>query len=838
MPKIPLYNKGLGSTGVTSGGSLGPRASAGAFTGVGQQVARFGEAAGDIMFKYYDADKKAAAKTAIADAENELVKELDTHIDQDKSVDAEEFDKNYTKFSNKKIQDISGKYNLRPNEQKALIAKLGDLSAGAQLKGRQETYTRRDQIRGISVGDTLTRYKSTMASYPIGHPIHEKTRVDAINLIDESQKDGSIKYSSIRSREQLEIQVESETLNNKITGASTFSDLNKAKQDIAESTLASSEKEKFNKAWRTKRTVLANEINREIQDQVELKKPTYQELKIINEKLQRNEDVNMELANGEVISIKGSELTQDVSNSIQKFNNNKAKENEDIALNDGSSSIIDEANNTDTKTTLETADAFVKSMPDKEKAEGAVLSAALNLQADARRLLNIYEEDPSQVNANKIRQLVETSKQLLEKGYAGRPALSKQVGKMGTSSNNALIALNNIVLDLDKEIAAAQVINNAADVISSGNLSEIKENLTKPQLDQAIRTSLKGKDLDTQMLILERNNAKSEDYSNMLSEGATNILGAEPDVNKLEAQISIYQKMKARGNGVLENHLSKNEIAIYNSVLILEQSGGKSRVEAINMVAEANRTGIDVNAKYKSIKNEVDKISSETTSSFLGITFGTKPQNTAAIQQKVEDLSKIYISLGTDPKKALEQASKDIIASHINHKGVLIPRSINLNETEIKESADLIIKNYQSKNPDDDEAVITATPVTDRADKWIIIRDGIPFPNEFYTRDEILKLKDDEAKAKAKEKMLKSLEKREKLQESLKKSKGEQRREKIMQKNEKELAEFFKTDFSKALPEKTEASVKREKEKEKIRKENIKALKQTLLGPKGRELLD
>jgi hypothetical protein len=339
------------------------------------------------------------------------------------------------------------------------------------------------------------------------------------------------------------------------------------------------------------------------------------------------------------------------------------------------------------------------------------------------------------------------------------------------------------------------------------------------------------------MLILERNNAKSEDYANMLSEGATNILGAEPDVNKLSAQIDIYGKMKARGNGVLENHLSKNEIAVYNSVLILEQSG-KSRIEAINMVAEASRTGIDVNAKYKSIKNEVDKISSETTSSFLGITYGTKPQNTSAIQQKVEDLSKIYISLGTDPKKALEQASKDIIASHINHKGVLIPRSINLNETEIKESADLIIENYQSKNPEDDEAVITATTVTNRADKWIIIRDGIPFPNEFYTRDEILKLKDDKLKTKEKEKMLKGIEEQKRLQESLKKSKGEQRREKIMQKNEKELAEFFKTDFSKALPEKTEASVKRQKEKEKIRKENIKFLKQTLLGPKGRELLD
>ena len=732
MPKIPLYNKGLGSTGVTSGGSLGPRASAGAFTGVGQELAKFGEAAGNIMYEFYDADKKAAAKTAIADAENELVKELDTHIDNDKSVTAEEFDTNYTKFSNKKIQDIAGKYNLRPNEQKALIAKLGDLSAGAQLKGRQETYTRRDQIRGISVGDTLTRYKSTMASYPIGHPIHEKTRIDAINLIDESQKDGSIKYSSIRSREQLEIQVESETLNNRITGASTFGELNKAKQDIAESTLAPSEKAKFEKAWRTKRSVLANEFNRSIQDEIEKKKPTYQELNDINDKLQKNEDVNMTLANGETIFIKGSELPQDASNAIQKFNDNKAKENEDIALNDGSSSIIDEANNTDTKTTLETADAFVKSMPDKEKAEGAILSAALNLQADARRLLDIYEEDPSQVNANKIRQLVETSKQLLETGYDGRPPLSKQVGKMGTSSNNALIGLNNISLDLDKEIAAAQVITDAAGIISKGDYVDIKEKLTEKQRASAIKLALKGKNIDAQMLILERNNIKSDDYSNILSAGSTNILGAQPDINKVKSQIELFRIMKSRGNGVLENHLNKNEIAIYNSVLAIEQTG-KSLEESINMVAEANRTGIDINAKYKLIESEVRTISSETTSFF-----GTKPHNSSSIQQKVEDLSKIYIGLGVDPKAAVKQAGADIIASHINHKGVLIPRSINMNETDIRKNADLIIDDYKLKNKDDDSE-ITATPITGRVDQWMIIRDKIP-TNIKYTLDEIKEL--------------------------------------------------------------------------------------------------
>jgi hypothetical protein len=201
--------------------------------------------------------------------------------------------------------------------------------------------------------------------------------------------------------------------------------------------------------------------------------------------------------------------------------------------------------------------------------------------------------------------------------------------------------------------------------------------------------------------------------------------------------------MKSRGNGVLENHLSKNEIATYNSVLLIEQTG-KSLEESINMVAEANRTGIDINAKYKSVESQVRTISSETTSFF-----GTKPHNSSSIQQKVEDLSKIYISLGVDPKAAVKQAGADIIASHINHKGVLIPRSINMNETDIRKNADLIIKDYKIKNKDDD-AEITATPITGRVDQWMIIRDKIP-TNIKYTLDEIKELGEERAKEVKKE---------------------------------------------------------------------------------------
>ena len=223
MPQIPLYNKGLGASGVTTGASLGPRASAGAFTGVGQEVARFGEAAGNIMRDFYDADKKAEAKSAIAQAENELTKEIDTHIKNDKTTNIEDFDAQYKKvIVDKKIKDIAGKYNLRPMEQEALIARLGDISAGGRLKGRNEAYGKQEVIRGTAVNDKLVRLRGIMASTPSNHPEHIKASADAMKEISDSQKDGTIKYSSIRSVEQLNIAVEQETFSNKIEGATSL----------------------------------------------------------------------------------------------------------------------------------------------------------------------------------------------------------------------------------------------------------------------------------------------------------------------------------------------------------------------------------------------------------------------------------------------------------------------------------------------------------------------------------------------------------------------------------------------------------------------------------------
>ena len=737
MPQIPLYNKGLGSTGVTTGGSLGPRASSGAFTGVGQELAKFGEVAGNMMYDFYDADKKAEAKTATAQAENKLIAELDKHNLEDTTTSMEEYD---TVFKNKQselVKKISSEYKLRPNEQKTLVARLGDLSAGKQQQGRSQAYGKQEYIRGQVVSDTLTRYESTMASHPEGHPEYIKASADAYKLLLQSQKDGTIKHSSIKTNEQFSISVQKRTFANRVQGASSYQDLKKTKEDIAKSNQSLTIKNGLLRSVITKE----NELNRQevenATDQIESYSPTYQELEIIESLLEKNKNVNMTLASGETVSINGVNLSQAASNSIQAKINAQSKIVEGVALNDGTSQIIHEANNAGLTSAISKAKSFVSSIDDKEKAEGSVMSSILSLQTKAKILVEQYKENPTKAAEMKIRELTEISKQLLETKYSGRPALVDQESSNGTSARNSLLALNTINLDLEKEIKAGQIVGNAVEYLNNGNIDIIKNILTKPQLDSAVERSLQGKDQDTQFRILEQNNVTSEKLSDRLKTGTTNIVGSNPDMEKAIYETNTFRKMKQYGPQVLTNHLNKEEIAIYNAVLAFEQTG-LGLNEAITMVSTAYKESStdSVNVKYSTIENKVKEIANET--SWFG---ETKPSNSSHVMQKVESLAKIYIRLGTDPKKAADKARDDILQSHIKHENVLIPRSINMNEDNIRKNADIIIQDYKNKNPDYDKPV-SVSPLTGRVDRWIIIKDGVPDPNEVYSMDKLGGIKD------------------------------------------------------------------------------------------------
>lgn len=258
MPQIPLYNKGLGATGVTTGGSLGPRASAGAFTGVGQELAKFGEVAGNMMYEYYDADKKAEAKSSIAAAENELNEKLEIYNDTDKTTNAETYDKQYKAKSKIYINEVSSKYNLRPNEQKLLVARLADLSAGKHQEGRRKVSAKQDAIRGNNQGTALDRNINAMVTNAVGTPLHEKARKDAINGIVEAGEGNTLRYLSVKNLDQLNLVVEEKTFTTRTNGATTTEDISKIREDLKESNLTPEKIATQEGRLKTKETAVIN----------------------------------------------------------------------------------------------------------------------------------------------------------------------------------------------------------------------------------------------------------------------------------------------------------------------------------------------------------------------------------------------------------------------------------------------------------------------------------------------------------------------------------------------------------------------------------------------------
>jgi hypothetical protein len=258
MPQIPLYNKGLGATGVTTGGSLGPRASAGAFTGVGQELAKFGEVAGNMMYEYYDADKKAEAKSSIAAAENELNEKLEIYNDTDKTTNAETYDTQYKANSTKYINEVSSKYNLRPNEQKLLVARLADLSAGKHQEGRRKVSAKQDAIRGNNQGTALDRNINAMVTNAVGTPLHEKARKDAINGIVEAGAGNTLRYLSVKNLDELNLVVEEKTFTTRTNGATTTEDISKIREDLKVSNLTPEKIATQEGRLKTKETAVIN----------------------------------------------------------------------------------------------------------------------------------------------------------------------------------------------------------------------------------------------------------------------------------------------------------------------------------------------------------------------------------------------------------------------------------------------------------------------------------------------------------------------------------------------------------------------------------------------------
>ena len=186
--KIPLYNKGVGATGITTGGTLGPRATSGAFTGVGQQLAAFGKEADRIATDFFDAEAQSVADDANVKAGLEYKSKIAEFNRTNGSLSVAEYDKKFEQFKNIELNIARGKYKLRKDFQQKFDNNLEIIAANGKQLGRQETHTKGTKIKAQnsqdymnSKIDDLVATKDPVLRERILADINERTRLDLAN---------------------------------------------------------------------------------------------------------------------------------------------------------------------------------------------------------------------------------------------------------------------------------------------------------------------------------------------------------------------------------------------------------------------------------------------------------------------------------------------------------------------------------------------------------------------------------------------------------------------------------------------------------------------------------
>jgi hypothetical protein len=272
MPQIPLYNKGAGASPTITGTSLGSQVSSGAFTSVGQELAKFGEVAGNMMYEYYDADKKAEAKAASVEAETALDASLEKFNQESKVTNAEQYDLAFKAKSQAEIKKISSKYNLRKNEQKDLITRLNLAAAGKQQLGRREIAKKLDQKRGYQANTNLNLKMQQLSTDIPGTPLFEKNMKDVQSMYADAAQNGYLPYLDNKNIDEFNNKRENNSFLNSINAVTSVDAITEIENKIKTSKiLTQTQKTTQLSRLKTKETAIINNTISEIVSSASIK---------------------------------------------------------------------------------------------------------------------------------------------------------------------------------------------------------------------------------------------------------------------------------------------------------------------------------------------------------------------------------------------------------------------------------------------------------------------------------------------------------------------------------------------------------------------------------------
>jgi len=767
MPKIPVYQQQVD----VAAGSLGPRASSAAFEAPGRATAAFGKQLGDMAFRLAEQERNREDRRILQE-ESEAAKEFAMQKQmEDQSANFTDA-KNY--MQSQKEDYLKSLQNKGYSKRRlGLVQRQIDSEFSvASLNAQKNAFDRGTKLATEADNKSLDSYRQTMRSSAPGSAPYMLAEANAAKVFDAAKSENRrLNYSPQSFAQNVKI----DTFNLKLESAQTPAEADKAYQELKnDKTLNPGVLTKAKGNVATAKRNLGTKLYESTLETIVEAEMSSSEAQQIIDGYTAGEDFSVTRQNGDTISFSAKDMPIGRRNQLISEAEKIKKGFQVEVRSANTASIMDGFEDASTDGALAISlDVFnTDDSEGKEDAKASVLATARTMDAQAKVAL-------SEGNFEQARLLSDTANALVTETFAGNPSLIES-SDTSVSANSILKSTAATAAGIVQEQQRQARHDAGVKAFNSGTLDNFKGIYSPDEeekiMNEAFASLEPGPNLINQQLdLLARNNMTSQTIKGTIN-GAVNeaLYDPSPDVASVREGLEAYRQVKARGKGILADHSTDEDRAYFDSVMALEAIGVDTG-DAINRVTRAFNTGIDIEPRYASVKKEVDAIQDAAVTTIFGIQIsGEKIDNRASIRQRIEEVSKINISMGTmSPEDAVKAAAKSIADTHINLRGQLIPRRKSYPK-DIERMVDLAAQDFFDKNqalPAGDLGKITdldldniaLIPTTGTSDEWIIVENGVFATNAaepLYKIEDLEGLLAGDVKTKDKRLIQENLEKR------------------------------------------------------------------------------
>ena len=268
MPRIPLYNKGLGPTQELAAGQLSPRANTAAFTAPGRAFAGFQQTlskAGKLAADFALAEKDAQTRDAISNMKVETAQKWQEYNRADISQTVPEYQQNALVFQNELEQDFLGRHeNFTKKQKQQLRQKFNEFSLSFSTSGANSAFNRHQVNRGLAKDKSIEATMDAIRTYSPDDPTAIFLKESLNEMFNEAALDG-LKLSYNRQGVMKDLNQSAHII--ALNAAQTLEDYDKMRDEtLNDNSLSSSETSKRLSSIETQRNKREIEIQEETVD--------------------------------------------------------------------------------------------------------------------------------------------------------------------------------------------------------------------------------------------------------------------------------------------------------------------------------------------------------------------------------------------------------------------------------------------------------------------------------------------------------------------------------------------------------------------------------------------